>query len=173
MTDEELKLKRKEYNKKYSETHKEYLSKLRKEKQYAKNKRLKAINILGGKCSVCGCSNNLQIHHTKGYFINGKDEHVDKNSMFNRIMNGNFDDLILLCIKCHSNEHLNNKDIFIDENKLKELNEVSFRYKQQNKDTKKKWTKEYQSTDKYKEKHRLSQQRYMQRKREKENNNVI
>lgn len=56
---------------------------------------------------------------------------------------------------------------------MKELNEVSFRYKQQNKDTKKKWTKEYQSTDEYKEKHKLSQQRYMQRKREKENNNVI
>lgn len=48
----------------------------------------------GHKCQICGKENNLQVHH-KTYLHHGKEVFY-------------LDDLIVLCDKCHHNEHIKN-----------------------------------------------------------------
>lgn len=193
---EEIKLANKKYRKNNREKelarHKEY-NKTHKEQMKIYNAgrnndlRQKAILFLGGKCCLCGSEDNLQFHHINGFIINDVNEHRNKYKMWKRILSGNANDILLLCYKCHKKNHNWNdytekftenmtkgekKKIY---NKKESVINIKKAYSQTEKakKLKREWTKKYQSTDEYKEKHRLSQQRYIQRKREKENNNVI
>jgi 5-methylcytosine-specific restriction endonuclease McrA len=71
-----------------------------------KNKRIKAIELLGGSCQVCGydkCSSALEFHH-----IDPTIKDVNFSTMrgwtFSRIKK-ELDNCILLCANCHREEH--------------------------------------------------------------------
>lgn len=70
-------------------------------RKYKKNNRYIPINIkqkvydkCKGRCKKCGSQNNLQYHH-KNRFSNGGSNEADN--------------LTLLCLSCHANEHRNEK----------------------------------------------------------------
>lgn len=52
-------------------------------------KRRKAIKAAGGRCSICGCADRLEVHH-KHYRTLGRESLVD---------------LLVVCQECHRNEH--------------------------------------------------------------------
>lgn len=57
----------------------------------------------GHKCQICGKENNLQVHH-KTYLHHGKEVFY-------------LDDLIVLCDKCHHNEHIKNPTLTVQDRK--------------------------------------------------------
>lgn len=81
-------------------------------RQYMKkrrnNRRNKFIQMLGGKCSSCGATDNLQFDH-----VNPKHKKHD----INAIKDGNEDKIlkelkrcVLLCVRCHLQKTKDNKE---------------------------------------------------------------
>ena len=58
------------------------------EKRYGGNGMI-AWDLSGGLCKICGCSENLCLHHTNGF-------------------SNELDDLVVLCRKCHRLEEIKN-----------------------------------------------------------------
>jgi hypothetical protein len=89
--------KTREMRRNYRKKHPQYWN------SYFRQKRVEIINLLGAKCTNCGCSDIrlLQIHHSKG---NGKDDRY-----YLRILESvkaGSGDYKVLCANCHVLAHL-------------------------------------------------------------------
>jgi 5-methylcytosine-specific restriction endonuclease McrA len=72
-----------------------------KQRQWEKNRRVRALDMLGSKCAVCGNEDHrvLQIDHI--IELNGK-KRIPHTSLHASIIAGNTDNLQLLCANCHA-----------------------------------------------------------------------
>lgn len=73
-------------------------------RNYYKERKQKYINMLGGKCSICGSDENLQFHHkdrnTKKFSI-GKLMNYSEHMVLKEL-----EKCILICKKCHIKQHI-------------------------------------------------------------------
>jgi 5-methylcytosine-specific restriction endonuclease McrA len=79
-----------------------------KQQERAKSRKQKLIELLGGKCSVCGYSKNyaaLEFHHTNPI---EKDGNLDSRKLSNSTWGWCLEEskkCILLCSNCHAEHH--------------------------------------------------------------------
>ena len=73
--------------------------------EYYKSLRPKALEVLGGKCAMCGFSDTraLQIDHINndGYIERGGGHEKDDAKIFRKIIRGDVDNYQILCANCN------------------------------------------------------------------------
>lgn len=74
-------------------------------RNYYRKRKQQYINMLGGKCSICGTTEQLQFHHVNR---NTKDLAISRLMNFSKeIVEKELNKCILLCKRCHTNVHKN------------------------------------------------------------------
>ena len=72
-------------------------------RNYYKDRKQKYIDLLGGKCSVCGSTDQLQFHHTDR---NSKDIAIGKLMNYSKTkVETELSKCVLLCRRCHIKTH--------------------------------------------------------------------
>jgi hypothetical protein len=86
---------------------------------WLESRRLKAVNILGGKCSKCNYSKNIDALHFHHLDTTLKKFNLDINSFSKKwsIIINEVNKCVLLCANCHAEEHNRINSIIILKNK--------------------------------------------------------